>query len=67
VRLTRDSFGYIILRDYLEGCLASIHSAKGGYIKPICGTIFKDFLSYKIPKDYLKTYLGSIYLAKGAT
>jgi hypothetical protein len=46
----------MLARDYLESYLASIHSAKGGYIKPICGTIFKDFLGYKIPKDYLKAY-----------
>lgn len=48
MRLTRDSLGYIISRDYLEGYLASIHIAKGGYIKHICGTISKDFLGYKI-------------------
>jgi hypothetical protein len=40
VRLTRDSLGYVIPRDYLEGYPTSIHSAKGGYIKLICGTIF---------------------------
>ncbi len=40
MRLTRDSLGYVIPRDYLEGYPTSIHSAKGGYIKLICGTIF---------------------------
>lgn len=54
MRVTRDSLGYIIPRDYLEGYLASIHSAKGGYIKLICGTISKDFLGYKIPKGLLR-------------
>lgn len=67
MRLTRDSLSHIIPRDYLKSYLASIHSAKGEYIKPICGTISKDFLSYKILKDYLRAYLGSIHLAKGAT
>ncbi len=40
MRVTRDSLGYVISRDYLEGYLASIHSAKGGYIKHICWDYF---------------------------